>query len=45
MMGFGSEDMARNGGHYNPPGGMQYGNSFAKSDRPKWGESSATAAP
>jgi hypothetical protein len=24
MMGFGSEDLQRNGGHYNPPGGNSY---------------------
>lgn len=27
MMGFGSEDLQRNGGHYNPPGGSVYASS------------------
>lgn len=42
MMGFGSEDLQRNGGHYNPPGGNSYSSSdqISKPNESKWGQSS-----
>ena len=40
MMGFGSEDLQRNGGHYNPPGGAyQSSELYAKPAEDKWGSS------
>jgi len=38
MLGFGSEDLQRNGGHYDPPGGSyQSSDYFSKPSENKWG--------
>lgn len=41
MMGFGSEDIQRNGGHYNPPGtsGYSSSNTYNRTEEQKWGNS------
>jgi hypothetical protein len=39
MMGFGSEDLQKNNGYYNPPGGYTPSDQIIKSNDSKWGNS------
>jgi hypothetical protein len=39
MMGFGSEDLQKNNGYYNPPGGYTPSDQIIKTNDSKWGNS------